>query len=164
MVLSEADSTWFGKYFWTILIITSSLGMLRIYIPYSFVTSCSKSLHVPFNSKCDTPRQCHSFCNTDSALVYFNHGHHYTYVTLTSCLAFEITTLTCFKCKFKVFSVYLKPIVVTFYFLCFPSNMSLVKLHLPYWPQSLHKRWRFSLRISSVNVTKCAISCGFGHI
>ena len=30
--------------------------------------------------------------------------------------------------------------------------------------QSLHKKWSFPLRISSVNVTKSAVSCGFGHI
>ena len=29
---------------------------------------------------------------------------------------------------------------------------------------SLHKRWSFTLRISSVNVTKSAGNCGFGHI
>ena len=29
---------------------------------------------------------------------------------------------------------------------------------------SLHKKWSFPLRISSVNVTKSAVSCGFGHI
>ena len=29
---------------------------------------------------------------------------------------------------------------------------------------SLHKIWSFPLRISSVNVTKSAFSCGFGHI
>ena len=29
---------------------------------------------------------------------------------------------------------------------------------------SLHKKWSFPLRISSVNVTKSAASCGFGHI
>ena len=28
----------------------------------------------------------------------------------------------------------------------------------------LHKKWSFRLRISSVNVTKSADSCGFGHI
>ena len=28
----------------------------------------------------------------------------------------------------------------------------------------LHKKQSFSLRISSVNVTKSAVSCGFGHI
>ena len=28
----------------------------------------------------------------------------------------------------------------------------------------LHKKWSFPLRISSVNVTKSTISCGFGHI
>ena len=30
--------------------------------------------------------------------------------------------------------------------------------------QSLHKKWSFPLRISSVNVTKSAGNCGFGHI
>ena len=29
---------------------------------------------------------------------------------------------------------------------------------------SLHTKWSFPLRISSVNVTKSAVSCGFGHI
>ena len=29
---------------------------------------------------------------------------------------------------------------------------------------TMHKQWSFSLRISSVNVTKSAFSCGFGHI
>ena len=29
---------------------------------------------------------------------------------------------------------------------------------------TLHKKWSFSLRISSVNVTKFAVSCGFGHV
>ena len=30
--------------------------------------------------------------------------------------------------------------------------------------QSLHKKWRFPLRIYPVNVTKFAENCGFGHI
>ena len=30
--------------------------------------------------------------------------------------------------------------------------------------QSLYKKWSFPLRISSVNVTKSAVSCGIGHI
>ena len=29
---------------------------------------------------------------------------------------------------------------------------------------TLHKKWSFSLRIFSVNVTKSAVSCGYGHI
>ena len=29
---------------------------------------------------------------------------------------------------------------------------------------ALHKKWRILLRISSVNVTKSAGNCGFGHI
>ena len=29
---------------------------------------------------------------------------------------------------------------------------------------TLHKKWNFQLRISSVNLTKSAVSCGFGHI
>ena len=29
---------------------------------------------------------------------------------------------------------------------------------------SLRKKWCFPLRVSSVNVTKSAVSCGFGHI
>ena len=30
--------------------------------------------------------------------------------------------------------------------------------------QRLHKKWSFPLTISSINVTKSAVSCGFGHI
>ena len=30
--------------------------------------------------------------------------------------------------------------------------------------RTLHKKWSFPLRISSVNVTKYAVSCGFGHM
>ena len=29
---------------------------------------------------------------------------------------------------------------------------------------TLHKKWSFPLGISSVNVTKFAVSCGFAHI
>ena len=29
---------------------------------------------------------------------------------------------------------------------------------------TLHEKWRFPFRISSVNVTKFTVSCGFGHI
>ena len=32
------------------------------------------------------------------------------------------------------------------------------------WNQKLYKKWSFPLRISSVNVTKTARKCGFGHI
>ena len=35
----------------------------------------------------------------------------------------------------------------------------MLSLELP-----LHKKWSFLWRISSENVTKCAVSCGFGHI
>ena len=34
--------------------------------------------------------------------------------------------------------------------------------NLPYYP--MHKKWSFLLRIPSVNVTKSAGNCGFGHI
>ena len=30
--------------------------------------------------------------------------------------------------------------------------------------RTLHKKWSFPLRISSINVTKSAVSCGFGYI
>ena len=29
---------------------------------------------------------------------------------------------------------------------------------------SLHEKWSFPIRISSVNVTKSTVSCGFGHV
>ena len=32
------------------------------------------------------------------------------------------------------------------------------------WTWTLHKKWSFPLRISSVNVTKSVASCGFSHI
>ena len=32
------------------------------------------------------------------------------------------------------------------------------------WILPLHKKWSFPLTISSVNVTKSTVSCGFGHI
>ena len=45
---------------------------------------------------------------------------------------------------------------------------SVVKYHNPkseWFPKhTMHKKWSFSLGISSVNVTKSAENCGFGHI
>ena len=41
----------------------------------------------------------------------------------------------------------------------FPSN-SFVSISF----MTLHQKWSFPLRISSVNVTKFATNCGFGHI
>ena len=34
----------------------------------------------------------------------------------------------------------------------------------PWWKTPQQKKWSFSLRISSVNVVKIAVYCGFGHI
>ena len=45
-----------------------------------------------------------------------------------------------------------------------PSLCNLGVLCLTYVSISRHKRWRFSLRISLVNVTKFAVSCGFSNI
>ena len=36
--------------------------------------------------------------------------------------------------------------------------------YIPMAGKSLHKKWSFPLKISSVNVTKSAVFCGFGHI
>ena len=36
--------------------------------------------------------------------------------------------------------------------------------HFSLEDKTLHKKWSFPLLISSVNVTKSAVSCGFGHI
>ena len=47
----------------------------------------------------------------------------------------------------------------------YPSKNSVIWLTV--WVcliTSLHKKWSFPLRISSVNVTKSAVSCGFGLI
>ena len=40
----------------------------------------------------------------------------------------------------------------------------LIKQEVPKQEVLLHKKWNFPLRISSVNVTKSAGNCGFGHI
>ena len=45
----------------------------------------------------------------------------------------------------------------------FPCNVNHVTTSNNARP-SLHKKWSFSLRISSVNMIKSAVSCGFGHI
>ena len=37
-------------------------------------------------------------------------------------------------------------------------------LTIDFIKQTLHKKLSFPLRISSINVTKSAVSCGFGHI
>ena len=42
-------------------------------------------------------------------------------------------------------------------------SQSLKKSSRFHW-QTLHKKWSFPSRISSVNETKSAVSCGFGHI
>ena len=49
---------------------------------------------------------------------------------------------------------------------CFPVVvLNLNKfLAIDFNEQTLHKKRNFPLRISSVNVTKSAVSCGFGHI
>ena len=46
------------------------------------------------------------------------------------------------------------------HFVVFRSDLHYVK----YVETPLHKKWSFPLRISSVNVTKSAANCGFGHI
>ena len=40
----------------------------------------------------------------------------------------------------------------------------LLRNHLKLVMLTLYRKWSSSLRISSVNVTKSAVSCGFGHI
>ena len=44
------------------------------------------------------------------------------------------------------------------------SNEVLLAFKLPWFFLSLHKKWSFWLSISSVNMTKSAVSCGFGYI
>ena len=39
-----------------------------------------------------------------------------------------------------------------------------IKPHKKNRARSVYKKWSFALRISSVNVTKSAVSCGFGQI
>ena len=45
----------------------------------------------------------------------------------------------------------------------YTDTRSFYKQHF-YKQHPLHKKWSFLLRISSVNVTKSAGKCGFGHI
>ena len=40
----------------------------------------------------------------------------------------------------------------------------LCKVGITLQEYTLHKKWSFPLKISSVNVTKSAGNCGFGHI
>ena len=40
----------------------------------------------------------------------------------------------------------------------------LLRIMLVTYEQSLHKKWSFPLRISSINVTESAVSCEFSHI
>ena len=46
----------------------------------------------------------------------------------------------------------------------FKSNDNLKRYQDPVRHLTRHKQWNFPLRISSVNVTKSAGNCGFGHI
>ena len=46
---------------------------------------------------------------------------------------------------------------------CFPFPI-ITLLSYSFWLYTLHKKWSFPLRISSVNVTKFAGNYGFGHI
>ena len=48
-----------------------------------------------------------------------------------------------------------------FYYMLF---LLLLQFHAPIKWLTLHKKWSFPLRISSVNVTKFAWNCGFGHV
>ena len=43
-------------------------------------------------------------------------------------------------------------------------NLTVSSRYLQAMYITLHKKWSFPLRISSVNVTKSSVSCGFGHI
>ena len=56
-------------------------------------------------------------------------------------------------------------ILLTRYFWIYiKRNMPFVLCIFSPYSQSLHKKWSFPLKISSVNVTKSAVSWGFGHI
>ena len=43
-------------------------------------------------------------------------------------------------------------------------SLSLKTQEDPITKDQLHRKWSFPLRISTVNVTKFTVSCGFGHI
>ena len=53
-------------------------------------------------------------------------------------------------------------LILSFFFINFVS--SVIKLSDVHLVITFHCTWSFPLMISSVNVTKSAISCGFGHI
>ena len=58
---------------------------------------------------------------------------------------------------------------VTFCFIKFNAKVSLKSsgegwLFSAEVRSKMHKKWKFPLRISSVNMTKSAVSCGFSHI
>ena len=56
-------------------------------------------------------------------------------------------------------------ILLTRYFWIYiKRNIPFVLCIFSPYSQSLHKKWSFPLKISSANVTKSAVSWGFGHI
>ena len=75
-------------------------------------------------------------------------------VTHAAFLYLKIFTLTVFFNSLKICK----------HFRCTGLLRSIKLLHLYGKNMALHKKWSFPLKISSVNVTKSAIFCGFGQI
>ena len=85
-------------------------------------------------------------------------------------------SLLCFKTSEKTNFKYLAYrclfcfiFCIFYYLVLFPIFCSLMYKNLPifHWQlaeATLHKKWSFPLMVSSVNVTKSAGNCGFGHI
>ena len=49
-------------------------------------------------------------------------------------------------------------------YLNYETQFTKLQTFIHKFSKTLHKKWSFLLRISSVNETKFAVSCGFGHI
>ena len=123
---------------------------------------------LPFDH-CDYVRKCNHFhqyirkCNHFHLYVRkCNHFHLY----VRKCNHFHLYYLPFYNqdfFKFTILKFVLKGIIYTVFnrvakwFFLKISNVTFELL-------TLHKKWSFPLRISSVNVTKSTDSCGFGHI
>ena len=59
-------------------------------------------------------------------------------------------------------SIYFRKVIHLLNYLCYYA--AIVCTNYIFSHLALRKKWSFPLRISSVNVTKSAVSCGFGHI
>ena len=123
---------------------------------------------LPFDH-CDYVRKCNHF---HQYIRKCNHFHLYVrkcdhfHLYVRKCNHFHLYYLPFYNqdfFKFTILKFVLKGIIYTVFnrvakwFFLKISNVTFELL-------TLHKKWSFPLRISSVNVTKSTDSCGFGHI